>query len=55
MGVTIRVSLVTDANEKSQTEGIMPETMFTAFPVLSVDPRVGISLSALEIDGCYFS
>ena len=36
--------------KKSQPEGklIMPETRFTEFPALSVDPRVGISLSALE-------
>ena len=34
--------------EKSQTEGkrIMPETRFTEFPELSVDPRVEISRSA---------
>ena len=38
--------------EKSQPEGerIMPETRFTEFPALSVDPRVGISRSALETD-----
>ena len=32
--------------EKSQPEGeqIMPETRFTEFPALSIDPRVGISL-----------
>ena len=31
--------------EKSQPEGkrIMPETRFTEYPALSVDPRVGIS------------
>ena len=36
--------------EKSQPEGkrIMPETRFTEFPALSVDPRVGISRSASE-------
>ena len=36
--------------QKSQPEGklIMPETRFTEFPVLFVDPRVGISRSALE-------
>ena len=36
--------------EKSQPEskGIMPETRFTEFPALSVDPRVGISCSASE-------
>ena len=30
--------------EKSQPEGkwIMPETRFTEFPALSVDPRVGV-------------
>ena len=38
--------------EKSQPEGkrIMPETKFTEFPALSVDPRVGISRSASETD-----
>ena len=38
--------------EKSQPEGqrIMSETRFTEFPALSVDPRVGISRSALETD-----
>ena len=38
--------------EKSQPEGkrIMPETRFTKFPALSIDQRVGISLSASEID-----
>ena len=38
--------------EKSQPERkrIMPETRFTSFPALSVDPRVGISLSASETD-----
>ena len=38
--------------EKSQPEdkGIMPETRFTEFPALSVDPRDGISWSALETD-----
>ena len=36
----------------SQPDGkrIMPETRFTSFPALSVDPRVGISRSALETD-----
>ena len=28
----------------------MPETRFTEFPALSVDPRVGISRSASETD-----
>ena len=38
--------------EKSQPEGqrIMSETRFTEFPALSIDPRVGISQSALETD-----
>ena len=38
--------------EKSQPEGkrIMPETRFTKFPALSIDPRVEISWSALETD-----
>ena len=38
--------------EKSQPEGklIMPETRFTSFPALFVDPRVGISRSAAETD-----
>ena len=41
--------------EKSQLEGtrIMPETRFTEFPELSVDPRVGISRSASETDFFY--
>ena len=36
--------------EKSQPEGqrIMPETRFTDFSALSVDPRVGIFPSASE-------
>ena len=34
--------------EKSQPEGkrMMPETMYTEFPALSIDPMVGISPSA---------
>ena len=38
--------------EKSQAKvkRIMPETRFTEFPALSVDPRVGISRSASETD-----
>ena len=38
--------------EKSKPEGkrIMPETRFTEFPALSVDPRVGISGSASKTD-----
>ena len=38
--------------EKSEPEGkrIMPETRLTEFLVLSVDPRVRISRSALETD-----
>ena len=38
--------------EKFQREDkrIMPETRFTEFPALSVDPRVGISRSASETD-----
>ena len=42
--------------EKSQPEGkrIMPETRFTEFPALSVDPKVGISLSASEINELLF-
>ena len=36
--------------EKAQPEGkrIMPETRITSFLALSVDPRVGISRSAVE-------
>ena len=36
--------------EKSQPRGerIMPETKFTEFPALSIDPRVGISQPASE-------
>ena len=42
--------------EKSQSEDkwVMPETRFTEFKALSVDPRVGISQSELETDD-YFS
>ena len=42
--------------EKSQSEGkrIMPETRFTEFPALSVDPRVGISRSAMETNVLLF-
>ena len=38
--------------EKSQPENkrILPETRFTEFPALSVDPRAGISRSASEND-----
>ena len=38
--------------EKSQLEGkrTMPETRFNEFLALSVDPRVGISRSAMETD-----
>ena len=38
--------------EKSQPEGkrIMPETRFTKFPALSIDPRAGISRYASEVD-----
>ena len=32
----------------------MPETRFTEFPALSVDPRVGISRSASETDDRLF-
>ena len=42
--------------EKSQPEGkrIMLETRFTEFPALSVDPRVGISLSTSDPDDWLF-
>ena len=42
--------------EKSQPEGkwIMPETRFTKFLALSVDPRVEISRSASETDDRLF-
>ena len=38
--------------EKYQPNGkwVMPETRFTKFPALSVDPKVGIALSASETD-----
>ena len=38
--------------EKSQPEGkeMMPETRFTEFLTLSIDPRVGISWSASKTD-----
>ena len=42
--------------EKSEPSGqrIMPETLLTSFPALSVYPRVGISRSASQIvDGFY--
>ena len=41
---------------KSQPEGerIMPETRFTEFPALSVDPRDGISRSTWENDDSLF-
>ena len=43
---------VSDATEKSQPSGqrIMPETRFTSFSALSVDPRIGISQSVSETD-----
>ena len=43
--------------EKSQPDGkrIMPETRFSEFPALSVDPRVKISRSASETDNGLFS
>ena len=42
--------------EKSQPEGegIMPEMRFTEFPALSVDSRIGITGSSLEIGVCLF-
>ena len=42
--------------EKSLSEGkrMMPETRFSEFPALSVDSRVGISLSASETDDWLF-
>ena len=42
--------------EKSQPEGkrIMPETRFTEFPALSVDPKIGISRSASDTGGRLF-
>ena len=42
--------------EKSQPEGkrLMPETRFTEFPALSIDPRVVISRSASETDVLLF-
>ena len=42
--------------EKSQPKGqrIMPETRFTEFPAVSVDPRVGISWSASVADDWLF-
>ena len=41
--------------EKSQPEGkrIMPEKRFTKFPAFSIDPRVGISRSALNTGDCF--
>ena len=42
--------------EKSQREGkwIMPETRYTEFLALPVDPRAWISLSASETNVCLF-
>ena len=42
--------------EKSQPEGkrIIPKTRFTEFLAFSVDPRVGISRSALETNDWLF-
>ena len=42
--------------EKSQPWGqrIMPETRFTEYPALSVDPRVWISLSASKTDHRFY-
>ena len=42
--------------EKSLPKGkrIMPKTRFTEFSALSVDPRMGISLSASTIDDLLF-
>ena len=37
-------------NTNPRVNGLMPETRFTEFPALSVDPRVGISRSASETD-----
>ena len=44
--------MVFDADQEISLEGkqIMPETRFTEFPALSVDPRVGNFWSALETD-----
>ena len=41
-------------NPNSRANGKMPETRFTEFPALSVDPRVGISWSASGTDGWLF-
>ena len=48
--------MVCDADRKSKPEGkrIMPETKFTEFPALSVDPRAEIFWFASETDD-YFS
>ena len=42
--------------EKSQPKGkrIMPETRYTEFPALSVEPRVGISRSVSETDDRFY-
>ena len=50
--MTNRIKSVSDAAGKSQPDGkrIIPETRFTEFPALSVDPRVGISRPASETD-----
>ena len=44
----IRVSIISDSDREGKR--IIPEMWFASFPVLSVDPRVGISRSASDAD-----
>ena len=43
-------SLMQTEKSKPESKGIMPETRFTEFLALSVDPRVWVSRSASEMD-----
>ena len=43
-------SLMQTKKSQPESKRIMPETRFTEFPALSVDPRVGISRYASETD-----
>ena len=42
-------SLMQAAISQSEGKKIMPETRFTEFPALPVDPRVGISRSPMQM------
>ena len=43
-------SLMQTETSKPESKRMMPDTTFTEFPTLSVDPSVGISRSASETD-----